>query len=107
MRKTITKLIPTEITTYTCDICFYTTENNTGCCGDAPLMSCGICGVDVCRNCRECYVEDYDADYCDIIVCVSCDEKFNYSWEWALENTGRNEAIDEVAKEHYAKQLKK
>ena len=94
-------MVPTDITTYTCDVCGYSTENNRGCCGSAPIMQCQLCKDDVCRTCRECFEENPCGDYCDVIVCTNCEPKFKEAWEWALEYAGRNDAIDDVAIERY------
>lgn len=104
MRTTRTEMVPKEITTYTCDICDWSTENNSGCCGSSPIMQCELCEKDCCRDHRESFFEDpWSQDYPNITVCSDCHPKAKLAWEAAVMYAGRYEIIENVVREHYEK----
>jgi len=85
------------IKTYICDFCTFSTENNRGCCGVAPVMSCDACGKHACREHRKSYWEDPSRDYHDLMVCQDCIPIMDKAWELAEDTAGRYECIEEVA----------
>lgn len=107
MRNTRTIMIPKEITTYTCDICGVSTENNKGCCGTRFIMECDLCDNDCCRDCRKFFTEDYSGDdYPDgIMACKNCIPYAKELWEWGVQNAGRYDDIVELILDHH-KELK-
>lgn len=99
MRTTETIMVEQTITTYGCDFCNFTTKENRGCCGSAPVMSCDICKKDCCREHRYAFFE-HDGDYCDWRVCSDCFPLANVAWEIALAYATRYENIREAAEKH-------
>lgn len=90
------------VTTYKCDLCDYSTEDNSADdYGVAPIMKCDVCGKDVCELHRMGYAEDYSLGPYDAIVCDECDGVFEGAWEWAVKETDTDEwvANDESIKE--------
>lgn len=86
MKTTRTELIEKQITTYSCDFCNFKTENNSGCCGHAPIMTCSFCNKDICGDCRhELYEDDYDDYYQKLIYCPVCAAKALEAWDNAHE----------------------
>ena len=94
MRTTRKELVEKEITTYACDFCDFTTENNRGCCGVAPIMYCNICGKDCCHEHREFYTEDHWSDYPDgLYACPECQPRAYSNFMWLEENAARGDDI--------------
>lgn len=103
MKTTRTEMVPKEITTWTCDICDWSTENNKGCCGHSPIMTCDLCRKHCCDDHRKSFYEDWDGDYPDATVCSECLPKAELAWEAAKMYAGRYEIIERVMKEHFEK----
>lgn len=93
MRTKRTIVIEKEIITYICDFCTYSTEDNRGCCGFAPIMRCSLCNKDTCSKHRHVYSEDPSSDYYDAIVCDDCNVLFKEAWEWAEKHAERYDNI--------------
>lgn len=90
MRTTRTELVEKQITSYSCDICNWKTENNRGCCGSAPIMTCHFCKKDCCRDCRTTYWEnEWSDDRPTLLVCNQCKPKADLIWEIVLDTAGR------------------
>ena len=98
MRKTITKMVEKTITISSCDVCDYTTEHNSGCCGTSPIMSCDFCGQDCCSDHRKQFWENDWEDYPDMTLCSVCLPKGQQAWDIALELAGRHESMSDIAK---------
>lgn len=100
MKTTEKKMVEVEVTTWKCDLCDLTIENNRGCCGTAPIMRCQICNKDVCREHRTFFTEDYGEDYPHgFYACDNCREEAQRAWDDAQEVAGRHEDILKVVKE--------
>lgn len=101
MRTTRTEMIPTTITTYTCDFCNFTTENNRGCCGYSAVMSCTICDKDCCHNHRTILSEIPNEDYPSLVICPDCLPKAERAWNIATYIAGRHDDINDVFEQVY------
>lgn len=103
MKTTRKVMVEKEITTWKCDLCDYTTENNRGCCGSSPIMTCWICNRDCCSDCRFFFTEDWDEDYPrGFRACSDCKEEADKAWEMALDVAGRHEDIRDVTERMFA-----
>ena len=71
MKTKVIKTIEKEEWGYTCDFCGFNTSNNKGCCGTAPIMECGVCGRDFCKDCGTVHFSAY-SDYPEFKYCWSC-----------------------------------
>lgn len=97
MKTTRKVMVEKEITTWKCDLCNFTTENNRGCCGVAPIMTCRYCKKHVCREHRHFMTEDYSSDYpIGDYVCDDCYPDAKLAWNEAEITAGRYESILEV-----------
>ena len=97
MRTTKTITVEKGVTTYKCDFCDYSTENNRGCCGTAPIMTCEFCEKDICRKHRDFFTEDHWSDYpYGFWACPDCQPKAEEAWDWAQEHAGRHDDIVDV-----------
>lgn len=98
MRTTKTIMVEKKITTCKCDFCESTTQNNSGCCGVAPIMYCTICEKDMCHRHRKFYTEDEWEDYpYGFYACPDCQPTAGMNWMWLQENAGRLDDIVEEA----------
>lgn len=87
-------MVKKTITTYKCDLCDFSTTNNKGCCGSAPIMKCTICKKDVCRNHREFFTEDFISDYPHgFYTCFDCEPTAREIWEDEIVNAPRYESV--------------
>ena len=102
MRSKRTEMIPKEITTYKCDLCNFSTESNTGCCGSAPIQVCRYCKNDMCREHRHWYSEDDwgDRPY-GFYACDTCNNKVSMAWDLALQFAGRHDDMHEITDEYF------
>ena len=83
MRDTRVEMVEQKITTYKCDFCDFSTENNRGCCGTAPIMPCSICDKDACREHRDFFTEDPYEDYpYGFYACKDCEPLARKNWDW-------------------------
>ncbi len=99
MRKKLTKMVEKTVTVFSCDICDYSTELNSGCCGTSQIMVCDFCGQDCCSDHRTQYRENDWEDYPDMTLCSTCrDNNGEAAWNLALEIAGRHEDMSEIAK---------
>lgn len=98
MRTTKTVLVEKQVTTYKCDLCDYSIENNSGCCGSAPIMQCSLCRQDCCRDCRTAMWEHDWNDYPDMMICNGCQPKGQQAWDIAQQIAGRYEDLTEITK---------
>ncbi len=95
-------MVKKKITTWTCDLCGYQTKSNKGCCNDFPVERCSFCGKDCCRNCRKFLSEDFWSDYpSGLNACKECEPKATEAWEWADDNAGRHDDIEEVTMKRF------
>jgi hypothetical protein len=102
VRKSRKIMVEKEITTYKCDYCDYSTTNNRGCCGSAPIMACSFCDKDICREHRDFFTEDWSSDYpSGLYACPDCQQKASEAWYWAIENAGRYDDIEKIALERF------
>ena len=94
------KMVEVEVTTWKCDLCDFTTQSNKGCCGTAPIMSCWVCGKDVCRNHRHFFSENPWEDYPrGFYACDECHGEAQAAWDDAVEVAGRYDDILDVVEE--------
>lgn len=101
MRTLRIEMVEKQITTYRCDLCNFTTEHNSGCCGYSTIMICYMCKKDMCHNCRHVYEENSWSDRPDMVVCSECNPDVSKAWDWALDNAGRYDSIVEVTEEAF------
>lgn len=99
MRVTKTAMVEKEVTTYSCDVCGFSTEYNHGCCGSSTIMKCYFCGQDCCHDHRKSFWENDWNDYPDMTICSTCLPKGQKAWDLALDTAKRYESISSVAKE--------
>ena len=53
-----------------CDLCTTNTESNISFCGTKTIMTCEVCGKDVCRECR--HLTYGFGDYQEGCYCIDC-----------------------------------
>lgn len=75
MREAKVRTVEQKYTIWYCDEpdCNYKIENNRGCCGVSPIMTCHFCEKDFCQS----HIRlDYDSgDYPFLVSCFNCKEQ--------------------------------
>jgi len=98
MRTTKIVQVEKEITTYKCDLCNFSTTNNSGCCSFQPIMVCNFCKRDACNSKHfHVFYENPGSDYYDLGVCSECYPDAREAWDLADERAGRHDMLRDVA----------
>ena len=103
MKTTKTVVVEKEVTTWKCDFCDFEIDNedNRGCCGSAPIMTCHFCGNDACRKHRESIQENSWAENSEFVVCQDCKPKVDMCQHITSNIIGRYDSWVEVMEKIY------